>query len=265
MNFAIYQASRIGGRKYNQDRVAYAYSNQSLLLVLADGMGGHLHGEIAAQLAIQVFTQAFEQAAQPHVPDAKEFLREVMLRAHGAIIQYAHEQQLGGNPGTTCVAALIQGGEVCWAHAGDSRLYLLRGREVVARTRDHSMVQQWADWGIISNDEIKTHPDRNKITNCLGGVEDLFFVEPADVVRLQQSDTILLCSDGLWGPMSGQEMAATFADTPLPDALERLMDEAINREGVSSDNSTAVAARWGDAEKSHITQSPIIVALDSSP
>lgn len=263
MNFAIYQASRIGGRKYNQDRVAYAYSDQSLLMVLADGMGGHLHGEIAAQLAIQVFTEAFEQAAQPRVPDPKKFLNEAMQRAHGAIIQYAHEQQLGGNPGTTCVAALVQDGNVCWAHAGDSRLYLLRGREVVTRTRDHSVVQQWADWGIISADEMKTHPDRNKITNCLGGVEDMFFVESADAVPLQQGDTLLLCSDGLWGPLSEIEMATALADDPMSDALEQMMDEAINRAGVGSDNSTVIAARWGDAEESRSTQSPIIVALDS--
>ena len=264
MNFDIYQTSRIGGRKYNQDRVAYAYSNQALLMVLADGMGGHLHGEIAAQLAIQVFTEAFVQAAQPRVPEAKEFLSEIMLRAHGAIIQYAHEQQLGGNPGTTCVVALVQDGKVSWAHAGDSRLYLLRGREVVTRTLDHSMVQQWADWGLISADEVKTHPDRNKITNCLGGVEDTFFVESADAVTLQQGDTLLLCSDGLWGPLSGMEMAAALVNVSLPKALEQMMDEAINREGDSADNSTVVAARWGDAEEPRSAQSPIIVALDSS-
>lgn len=264
MKFAIYQASRIGGRKYNQDRVAYAYSSQSLLMVLADGMGGHLHGEIAAQLAIQVFTEAFVQTAQTSVPDAQQFLREIMLRAHGAIIQYAHEQQLGGNPGTTCVAALVQDGKVSWAHAGDSRLYLMRGGEVVTRTHDHSMVQQLADWGIISPDEIKTHPDRNKITNCLGGVEDMFFVESSDTMELQRGDVLMLCSDGLWGPLSGKEMAAALASGPLADALEQLMDEAIDRAGPGSDNSTVVAARWGESEDSRSTSTPVIVALDVS-
>ena len=265
MNFAIYQASRIGGRKYNQDRVAYAYSNQSLLMVLADGMGGHLHGEIAAQLAIQIFTEAFVEAAQPRVPDAKEFLSETMQHAHVAIIRYAQEQQLGGNPGTTCVAALLQDGKVCWAHAGDSRLYLLRGREVVTRTLDHSMVQQWADWGLISADEIKTHPDRNKITNCLGGVDDMFFVESSEVMPLQQGDTLLLCSDGLWGPLSGTEIAATLANYPLPDALEQMMEEAINREGAGSDNCSAVVARWSDTEQIQAAPSPIVVQMDTTP
>ena len=82
MKFAVYQASRVGGRKYNQDRVAYAYSDKALLLVLADGMGGHLHGEIAAQITIQTFMQSFVQAAQPSVPEPEELLREIMRRAH---------------------------------------------------------------------------------------------------------------------------------------------------------------------------------------
>ena len=264
MNFAIYQASQIGGRKYNQDRVAYAYSNQSLLMVLADGMGGHMHGEIAAQLAIQVFTEAFVKVAQHPITEAKAFLSETMLRAHNAIIRYADEQQLGGSPGTTCVAALIQDGKVCWAHAGDSRLYLLRGREAVTRTLDHSMVQQWADWGLISAEEVKTHPDRNKITNCLGGVEDMFFVESSEVMPLQQGDTLLLCSDGLWGPLAGTEIAATLANHPLPDALDQMMAEAISREGTGSDNCTAIVARWGEAEELRTTQLPIAVPFQHS-
>ncbi len=262
MNFAIYQSSHIGGRTYNQDRVAYAYSSQALLLVLADGMGGHLHGEIAAQLAILTFMQAFEQAAQPRVTNPPEFLHDVMQHAHAAIIHYASEQRLGGNPGTTCVAALVQDGQVCWAHAGDSRLYLLRGREVAARTQDHSVVQQWLDRGILSAEEMKTHPDRNKITNCLGGVEDMLFVESSATVPLQQGDTLLLCSDGLWNPLSEMEIAAMQGAAHLPVALEQLMDMVASREGIKSDNVTAIAVRWGDAEEVRNPPAPIMVVLD---
>ena len=268
MNFAIYQSSRIGGRQYNQDRVAYAYSNHALLMVLADGMGGHSHGEVAAQLAIQTFMQAYQQAALPRVPDPVEFLREVMQRAHESIIHYAHEQHLGGNPGTTCVAALVQDGKACWAHAGDSRLYHMRGAEVVTRTHDHSMVQQWADWGIITADEMKIHPDRNKITNCLGGVEDMFFVESSALVELQQGDVLLLCSDGLWGPLSDTEMSTALNTTPvqlpLPASLEQLMAEAEYRGGAHADNLTAIAARWGNTEEVHDSPAPVMNVLDIS-
>lgn len=264
MKFAIYQSSRIGGRKYNQDRVAYAYSDGALLLVLADGMGGHLHGELAAQMAVQTFIEAFGQAAWPRVPEPAAFLREIMQRAHQDIIRYAHEQKLAGNPGTTCVVALVQDGQVYGAHAGDSRLYLLRDHSVLARTRDHSVVQQWADWGVIKPEEMKRHPDRNRITNCLGGVEDMFYVESAAAMALQPGDVLLLCSDGLWGPLEDAEIAAEFINAPLPETLEQLMHKALGREGARADNTTAVVARWGDGEDREPVAAPVVSVLDCS-
>ena len=263
MRFTAYQATRIGGRNYNQDRVAYAYSDQALLLVLADGMGGHLHGEVAAHIAIQMFMRAFEQAAQPRVPEPEKFLGEIMRRAHEAIIHYARAKQLGGNPGTTCVAALVQGGQVCWAHAGDSRCYLLRDGKVAAVTHDHSAVQQWADWGIITPEQMKTHPDRNKITNCLGGVEDMFYVESSPTVPLQPDDVLLLCSDGLWGPLDETDITSAFSTAPLPVALEPLVDKALRQGGARADNATAVVARWGDTEEEQAAPAPVCVVLDA--
>lgn len=262
MRFSVYQNSRVGGRKYNQDRVAYAYTDDALLLVLADGMGGHLHGELAAEIAIRTYMQAFEQAAQLRVSEPAKFLNETMQSAHDAIVKYAHEHQLGGNPGTTCVAALVQDGQVYWAHAGDSRIYLLRGGATAAVTHDHSVVQQWADWGIISQDEMKTHPDRNKITNCLGGVGELFYAEPTDAMPLQSGDVLLLCSDGLWSPLVDAEIAAGFHTAPLEATLTQLMDMSIGREGARADNTTAVVARWGDGEDAQAAPAPICMVLD---
>jgi serine/threonine protein phosphatase PrpC len=263
MKFAIYQASRIGGRHYNQDRVAYAYSDKALLMVLADGMGGHLHGEIAAQITVHTFMQSFAQAAQPRVPEPEEFLSEIVRRAHDAIIEYARSRHLGGNPGTTCVVALVQDGKVCWAHAGDSRFYLLRGNEMAAVTHDHSVVQQWADWGIISPEEMKTHPDRNRITNCLGGVENMFYVESSPSVPLQQGDVLLLCSDGLWGPLEEEDLVAGLTSFPLTAAVERLMDRAVALGGIRADNTTAVVARWGEAEPEQAATEPVCSVLDT--
>lgn len=142
MNFDIYQASHQGGRKYNQDRVAHAFTEQALLLVLADGMGGHSHGELAAEITIKTFMQAFSVEAKKTVQDPVEFLSRVMRKAHENIIEFAKDQKLFGNPGTTCVVALIQDGKVSWAHAGDSRVYFLREKKAIAVTHDHSVVQQ---------------------------------------------------------------------------------------------------------------------------
>lgn len=263
MRFTIYQASHIGGRNYNQDEVAHAYTNEALLLVLSDGMGGHLFGEIAAKITIHTFMQAFKQAAKPRVQAPARFLHEAMQSAHLAIIQYARDQRLGGNPGATCVAALVQDGQVFWAYAGDSRFYLLRDGKVAAVTHDHSAVQQWADWGIISPAEMKTHPDRNRITNCLGGVEDMFFVDSPHTAPLQSGDILLLCSDGLWGPLTNEEIAAAFSLKPLSSALPQLMGKALQLGGQHADNTTAVIARWGEAEDEQTTAEPVCMVLDT--
>lgn len=251
MNFSIYQSSHQGGRKYNQDCVAHAYTDQALLLILADGMGGHSHGELAAQITIKTYMQAFSDEANPKISEPEDFLSRVMRKAHENIIQFAKDQKLLGNPGTTCVAALIQDGQVCWAHAGDSRVYFLRDNKVKAVTHDHSVVQQWADMGFITEEQMKTHPDRHRITNCLGGEGEMFFVESEPSKALQQGDVLLLCSDGLWGPMKPEEISKSLMVKPLPIALEQLMDVALYREGEHADNTTGVAVRWGPAEKAH--------------
>lgn len=262
MRFAVHQASKIGGRKYNQDRVGYAYTNEALLLVLADGMGGHLHGEIAAQIAVHTFMRAFGRLEHARVKEPEVFLRATMRAGHDAIFAYARAQQLGGNPGTTCVAALVQDAQVWWAHAGDSRCYLLRADAVAGVTHDHSVVQQWADWGIISPDEMKTHPDRNKITNCLGGIEDMFYVDVSQPVTVQSGDTLLLCSDGFWSPMSDEELAKLSSAPVLSDRLDELLDMAVYREAARADNTTAVVARLSEAEEDHSTESPLCIMLE---
>jgi serine/threonine protein phosphatase PrpC len=265
MKFAVYQANNIGGRKYNQDRVAYAYTNHALLLVLADGMGGHLHGEVAAQIAVTSFMRAFGRLKDGKVKEPEVFLRETMRAGHDGIFAYAREQQLGGNPGTTCVAALVQDGQLWWAHAGDSRFYLLRDDAIAEVTHDHSVVQQWADWGIISQEEMKTHPDRNKITNCLGGVEDMFYVDVSQPISIRPGDTLLLCSDGFWSPLTDEEMTKLSSVDSLPERMDELVRLAVSREAVRADNTTAVVARLGDHEEEHATEDPMCIMLDEQP
>ncbi|MEJ1958459.1 MAG: protein phosphatase 2C domain-containing protein [Nitrosomonadales bacterium] len=147
-----------------------------------------------------------------------------MRNAHDAIVNHARHHQLGGTPGTTCVAALVQDGRACWAHAGDSRAYLLRSGTVSAVTRDHSMVQQLVEENIISQGEIKTHPDRNKITNCLGGIGELFYSEPSANMQLQSGDVLLLCSDGMWNPLDDKENSSSlshFATGGNPESIDQ--------------------------------------------
>lgn len=263
MKFSAYQASHIGNRKYNQDRVAYAYSSDALLLVLADGMGGHQHGELAATLIIDTFVERFGRDAQPRIANPEQFIAEAMRQANERIMQVPHDKDAGGFPGSTCVAALIQDGRMYWGHAGDSRLYLLRDGKVFAKTKDHSMVFQWMEWGVISAEEARVHPQRNQITNCLGGQTDLFYMEPGEPVTLQSGDMLLLGSDGLWGPFTDDELIKAFSKNSV-GGLDDLVTRALERELGRSDNITGVVVRLGDDEVPHDTAEPVCHVLDIS-
>ncbi len=248
MNFSIHQASHIGNRKYNQDRVAYAYGKDALLLVLADGMGGHLHGELAAGLAMDTFVESFSQ----YVIDPACFLAETMRAAHRRIMDLPQKSD-HAFPGTTCVAALIQDGKLYFGHAGDSRLYLMRNGRIVAKTVDHSIVQLWLQSGMIDEATARTHPRRNQITNCLGGVEDMFEIELGKPVVLQSGDVVLLCSDGLYGPVLDQELVDAFVGSPVTVALDVLIEHALILAAGHADNVTGLAMRWGSSEVNHDT------------
>lgn len=243
MRFSIYQASRQGGRNYNQDRVAYSYSRDALLMVVADGMGGHSHGELAAQITVQTLAETFQRNARPKLNDPAAFLHGALERAHRAINDHSRAHNLAEIPHTTCVACVLQDDTAWWAHAGDSRLYLYGDNGLVTRTRDHSTVQQLCDDGFITQEEMKTHPDRNKIYNCLGGHMPPE-VEVSRPIPLSEHDTILLCTDGLWGALTEEQIAATLRAFPLARAIEFLMDHAELRAGHAGDNLSAVAMTW---------------------
>lgn len=245
MQFTIYQASRQGGRKNNQDRVAYSYSRDALLMVVADGMGGHMHGEIAAQIAVTTLTGHFQKMAKPRLDDPLAFLADVMARAHYAINDYAVEQNLLEIPHTTCVAAVIQGDTAYWAHVGDSRLYFFSEGRLIARTEDHTAVAQLVRDGIISEEEAGTHPERNKVSNCLGGYMTPE-VECSAPIPIHDSDTLLLCTDGVWGSLNIQEIGAILDAYALEDAVRHLMDHAEFRGGEHGDNLSLVAMSWGE-------------------
>ncbi len=248
MRFSIYQASRQGGRKYNQDRVAYSYSKEALLMVLADGMGGHLHGEVAAQVTVQMLTSLFQNQAKPKIGNPFMFLSEAIQSAHMAVNEYAAEHELLDAPRTTIVACLVQDDHAYWAHVGDSRLYHIRGTEIIGRTRDHSRVQQLYEDGKITEQQLATHPERNKIYNCLGG-----YVTPeVDVSRkvpLQEGDSILICTDGLWSMMTPNEIISIFQAYPLQQAVLELLDHAEFRGGEDGDNLSAVGMTWGGSRR----------------
>lgn len=245
MKYVVYQASRKGGRPYNEDRVAYAYTSEALLMVLCDGMGGHNQGDMASQLTVQVITGLFQARAKPTLNDLGAFLLDGIYAAHDAINEYAMRKRMADPPRTTCVVCVVQRGMACWAHVGDSRLYHFSRRALLSRTRDHSAVQQLVDEGLLGEEQMGVHPDRNKLYNSVGGymLPDIELEQP---VKLQEGDVLLLCTDGLWPELTPAEMLSTLRAYPLERAVKHMMDHAEFRAGQYGDNLSVVALRFGE-------------------
>jgi serine/threonine protein phosphatase PrpC len=244
MRFTIFQDSRKGSRKVNQDRIAYTYGRDTLLLVVADGMGGHAGGEIAAQICVRLFIERFQQEAKPVLKHPVQFLQDSMLRAHAALGSYAAQFSMLETPRTTCVACVVQAGQAYWAHVGDSRLYLFRQGGLIGQTKDHSKVQYLIDQGQISDDDVATHPDRNKIFSCLGGLVDPV-IDVSRRTPLRNGDVLVMCTDGLWGVMKREEIADWLTSTPILTTGPQMMREAEKRGGADGDNLSAIVVRWG--------------------
>ncbi|MEC5398265.1 PP2C family protein-serine/threonine phosphatase [Uliginosibacterium sp. H1] len=261
MKFTVYQESRPGGRPNNQDRVAYSYSRDSLLMVVADGMGGHLHGEVAAQIATQYIIEAFQASAIPKIRDELLFLSRSLANAHNAILDYSFEKGLPEAPRTTIVACLIQDSVAHWAHAGDSRLYLIRRGRTIMQTRDHSRLQLMIDQGLITEEEAAVHPARNRIFSCLGGTHSPQ-IEFSSSTPLFTNDLIVMCSDGVWGNLEPDELVDLMCDADILERSPRVMDRAESRGGLTCDNLSMLSMRWHD---DYAEDSPSTVSTDTMP
>ena len=242
MKFSVFQLSRRGGRAVNEDRMGYCYTREAALFVLADGMGGHAEGEVAAQLALQSIAAQFQREAMPVLPDPTDFLSRAVLAAHQHIQRYAQLKRMPDAPRTTVVAAIIQNGAATWLHCGDSRLYWVRAGQLLARTRDHSYLEM---------DRMGTAPmglapkllNRNVLFTCLGAAGKPIF-DVSGPHSLRSADRLLLCSDGLWGALKEVELLQGLAAQPVAVAVPALVDLALQRAGAKSDNVTALALEW---------------------
>lgn len=245
MKFSIFQDSRIGGRPNNEDRLGYRHTAAALLMVIADGMGGHGHGEVAAEAAVRSIVAAFERAARPRLADVSAFLADALNGAHAAIHTQCGLRRLAGSPRTTCTVCVVQDSVAAWAHAGDSRLYVLRRGQVLARTRDHSRARVLIDEGLLTEADARGHPARNLLTACLGG-EQPPRVELSRRTPLMRGDVVALCSDGVWSALPDD---AAFAALSTDDALRAapgLLDRAAALAGPGGDNLSLIVLAWAD-------------------
>lgn len=242
MKFSIFQVSRKGGRKVNEDRMGYCYTRKSGIFLLADGMGGHPQGEVAAQLALQTMAELYQKEAKPEVAEVGAFLTSAVMLAHRQILLYSTEKGMTDAPRTTIVAALVQDGCVSWIHCGDSRFYLVREGELLVRTRDHSFVEQrHSTSATVRVPERRIN--RNVLFTCLGSpIEPV--VDVSGPLALQMGDRVMLCSDGLWGSLSEADIVYHLTHKPVIQSVPDLVEKALRQGGENSDNVTCLALEW---------------------
>lgn len=248
MRFTVCQLSLQGGRALNEDRLDHHSTGAAVLLVLADGMGGHPEGEMAAEIAVQTFVRRFNEAALPTLPDPRAFLEETVCAASQAIVDYARQRKMDDNPRTTAVAAVVQAGQLTVLHSGDSRLYWVRQGELVQRTRDHTYHDKPELFG-------RPPPELNRsvLFTCLGSDAAPLY-DVLGPMPLHDGDRLLLCSDGLWSVMRDDEVTADLDRLPLQEAVSQLADDAVRRGGRHGDNVSVLGFDWESEDDFETTQ-----------
>ncbi len=238
MNWETAKAAHIGGREEQQDRAEVLVSEDRCLLVLADGMGGHRDGAMAAQAVVDAAREAWRDRA-PAGNDPAAFLPDICLDAHGRINALDGDPEQ--SPRSTCVLFYAEAGEAHWLSVGDSRFYHFRKGKLISRTRDHSVVQMLVDIGKIAEEEMGRHPDQNRLLQSLGGADEPEPETGAGAVR--DGDGFLLCSDGVWECVETAEMGKALNGSSLESAAEALVRNAAARGGSGGDNVTVALAR----------------------
>jgi serine/threonine protein phosphatase PrpC len=182
---------------------------------VADGMGGHSAGEIASDLAIRTLqAECVSGLLARSATSPLSVLAAAFKKANRKVLDSATEAELKGM-GTTLTAALVIGDELYVAHIGDSRCYIINNRETIQVTKDHSVVQQLVDEGAITPEEARHHPRRNEITRVLGYSRSI--TPDLHYVKLYAGDNILLCSDGLCGVLTSNEISQTVINAADPN------------------------------------------------
>jgi serine/threonine protein phosphatase PrpC len=236
--------SLVGHREDNQDRVGVAAGEHAALVMAVDGMGGHSNGAKAAETALASLTASFWQQVHP-LFDPLGFLHLALGRAHEEVVALGNGLPLDQRPRATCAISLVQEGAAWWAHVGDSRVYQIRNGDVIARTRDHSHVEQLLRDGLITEAEAHGHPMRNFVECCVGGDPMLTEMTIGRRQPLKRGDVLLTCTDGLWANMRDSEVAAPWrSGSNLRELLAEICARAVQASAPHSDNTSAAVLRW---------------------
>jgi PPM family protein phosphatase len=246
-NIVFAQRTDIGLKRESNEDSALSFQpedqqvmeSKGVLFVVADGMGGHTRGEVASQLAVNTIRDVYyEQESGDPVASLRLAIEQANARIYNESLAMSPKLEPDQMMGSTCVAAVILGDTVYVANVGDSRAYIVRNGQAHQISLDHSVVAQQLREGLITKEQAKDHPDRNKIYRCLGSetVEVDTFSE-----KVQPGDLLLLCTDGLSELVPEEEVTSIVQQHEPQESVQRLIARANELGG--RDNITAVVAR----------------------
>ena len=232
----------IGDREEQQDRLLIIQSKKEpgvILFIVADGMGGHTGGAMAAQQVMSTAQQIFGNF-HTGADSPKKLLTNIIHESHLIITLSSYTSE--AEPHSTVVAMLLQKDRADWAYVGDSRLYHYRGQKLIQRTRDHSYVEQLFREGKIKEQDMEKHPNKNILVHCLGAANPPL-IDFGGVDKLEADDTFILCSDGLWAYYSDYELGSILASCPPRVASEQLISMARAQGNGRGDNISLAIAK----------------------
>src|SRR6202142_4051974 len=226
-------------KQVNEDACGYRKTRFGHLCVVCDGMGGHAAGREAAELALATIFEAFDRASDETPP--AQLLRSAIEEASQQVHFMRTSEVAVGRPGSTVVAVLLHalGAEI--AHVGDSRAYLVHEGQIFRMTRDHSIVQELVDRGLLTPQQATHHPEANRITRALGMAPDVNVEMRPQPVHQVTGDAFVLCTDGLCDLVEDHEILEIVGGEPAGQAVGKLVDLANARGG--HDNITVVVLR----------------------
>jgi PPM family protein phosphatase len=240
--FQTAMISEAGGRGSNQDSCKWLHCHQYSCWALADGLGGHSGGEIAASAAVEAVLKAFSKA-----PECSRNALQLYFDAAQKSLQRPQQDNAElVRMRTTLVTLVTDAKRACWGHLGDSRLYRFQSCAVTACTEDHSVPQALVAAGEITSEAIRGHTDRGRLLRSLGGLGAARPTLLEKATELGWGDVFLLCTDGFWENVLESEMLADLEATASPEQwLKRLQSRLLKRVSGTHDNYSAIAVFCG--------------------
>ncbi len=256
MEIEIVTLSKQGGRPYNEDVHGHWHDDRFVACLVADGAGGHGGGDVAAATTRSSVLGGF--AAAPSI--GSDALRALLERANlDVVARQAEGGKLAAMRSTVVLAVIdLHDDQLAWAHSGDSRAYLFRAGALVARTTDHSLVQQMVAGGMIDEEGARLHPQRNMLLSALGSIDEAPEISVSASMPLAPGDVLLMCSDGVWEPLGDECLLDTLQASRNPSQWVELLDQQIKvRAKPGHDNYTALAV-WLREDDEDTRRMPVV-------